>query len=302
MFSALMFFFGAPSADHEPWHREGVLHQREGLPIVPLRIVEKRVVILREGCEGRGDCDLKEIVFFEEHDEFPVIPRIEDDFLGRRTIFMAGIETENVAALKNYVFVQFIRGCMWRSWKEPDGSIATDFLISRTHIGRRTHFVSNDWVVDSVDDDPVSTSDGTGDRHFFLQWSEKRPKWIPRGQQKLFGDEIPTIPFGFVTDSPEPVATFLPKKLAERALPGVLESATNMSLEFRTCVYRMGDVPAKIDGMRGFGVPIACHDWRASHVYDHHRGEFTSPAGVNGQCGKPLSDYERRNEERKFFR
>ncbi len=304
VFSVLIFFSGGLSAHHESWHREGVTHQRNGLLVTPLRIVEKRIVIPREGCKERGDCDLKEIVFFEEDDELPANPSDPDDFLGRTTLFMAGIETETVEALTNYVFVQLIRGCMWTSQKNPDGSITNRFNINRRHLGNRTHFVFREWVVDSIHHEPAFSEDGESpDRHFLLQWSDPRPKWIPRGTQNIWerggeDERTPTIPFGFVTDSPEPLAKYLPMNLAQRVFPDILESATNRSLEFRMCLHRTKDVPATTDGTtKGFGAPIACYEWRSSHVYDHVRGVFTSPTGIHGECRRPLNDEERRKEE-----
>ncbi len=299
VFLAFVFLSAGSIAHHESWHREGVVHERYGLKIVPLRIIEKRLVIPRMYCSERGDCDLKEVVFFVEDDEFPLDASIPGDFLGRSTMFMAGIETESVAALKNYVFVQFIRGCMWNSTKNPDGSVTTRFGIARDHLGNRTHFVHRDWTVDSMDQEPVYSADGeNGDRHFFLQWSDQRPKWIPDRQGKLFGEEAPTVPFGFVTDFPSPLATFRPADPNTKDFRGAPGEAVNRSLEFRMCLYRTADAPLITDGStKGFGTPIVCYDWKSSYVFDHELGIFTSPQGIHGECARPLSREEQNNEE-----
>lgn len=305
--AALSLFSGGVSANHESWHKEGLTHRREGLLVTPLSIIEKRIVIPRKGCKARGDCDLKEIVFFEEDDDLPIDPRVPGDFPARSTFFMAGIETETVDALTNYVFVQFVRGCIWTSIKNPDGSMTTRFNVNRDHLGKRTHYVHRDWVVDSMDREPVYSAYGEGgDRHYFLQWSDPRPRWIPRGTQNLWkrgahhenGEHTPTVPFGFVTDSPEPIATFHSANLDEQVLAGAPGKALNRSLQFKMCLYRTSDVPLITDGTtKGFGVPIACHEWRSSHVFDHDRGVFTSPSGIHGQCSRPFSDEEKSIEE-----
>ena len=281
------------------WHRVGLEHERYGLKVVPLSIVEKRFVIPREGCAARGDCDLKEVIFFVEDDEFPIDPSIPGDFLGRSTMFMAGIETESVAALRNYVFVQFIRGCMWNSTRNPDGTVTTRFSIARDHLGERTHFVHRDWTVDSMDREPAYSADGeSGDRHFLLQWSDPRPKWIPDKQEKLFGEEKPTVPFGFVTDFPSPLAAFRASDPNAKDFRGIPGEALNRSLELRMCLYRTADAPSTTDGStKGFGTPIVCYDWKSSHVFDHERGIFASPQGVHKECSRPLSKEEQSNEE-----
>jgi len=273
-----------------------------GLLTTPLSISEQKISFPRDGCEARDDCDLKEIVFYREDNEFPIDPSIQEDSLARGTWFMAGIETTTVAALKKYAFVQFIRGCMWNSMKKPDGPVSTWFAISRKHLGERTHFVHRDWVVDSEDLEPVSTADGeNGDRHYFLQWTDPRLQWIPMQQQKLFGEETPTIPFGFVVDALEPLAMFWPNDSLNGKPDMFSGKAINRSLEFQKCLYRTNDVPKITDGStRGFGEPIACGSWRSSHVYDYDRGMFTSPPGIAEECKRPFSDEEKSNEE--FFR
>jgi hypothetical protein len=267
--------------------------------VIPLYTSEKRIQIPREGCVERNDCDLKEIIFFVEDYEFPIDPSVDENVLMRGTKFMAGIETTNVAALQNYVFVQFIRGCMWNSQQEADGSITTSFSIARTYLGKRTHFVHREWTVDSVDLDPAySTEEENADRHFAWEWSDPRPTWIPSRQQKLFGEETPTVPFGFVMDSPEPLATFRPANPSEPAVSTLLGRATNRSLEFRMCVYRASDVPVVTDGTpSGLGEPIACYNWRSTHVYDYDRGAFVSPEGIHAECSRPFNETEEHIEE-----
>lgn len=293
---------GRALAHHASWHAVGVTHERYGLPVVPLRIVEKRIVIPREGCAERDDCDLKEVVFFEEDDELPPDPRLPGDFLARSTAFLAGIETTSVAALERYVFVQFIRGCMWSSVKHPDGSMTTRFNVVREHLGRRTHFVHREWTVDSMDREPVYSAEGeSGSRHFYLQWLPSRPAWVPDRQGKLFGEETPTVPFGFVTDFPTPLATFRSLDPNTKIGPNISGVAVNRSLELRMCLYRSADVPRTTDGgTRGFGTPIVCHTWRSAHVFDHERGVFTSPEGIHGECARPLNTEEEGIED--YFR
>jgi hypothetical protein len=269
----LIFSAGAVCAHENP-----MLNIRQGARGLMSEYIFNNV---QPRCAPNNTCDLEKIIFRKRNFE----STIEED--GLRIVgteMFIGMVARDIPTLKKYYFVQFTRGCMWDSYLNDDGSILTEFGVLRNFQGlQRIQHVIPRWAVDSVDTDPVYGSGGEGSsRHYFLQTTDSIPEDIPLSQGKLMGEEDPTIPFAYITDSPGPATYYQPLKWAK-----------NMSLEYRVCLFRAGDVP--VDGV-GLDVQnaIACFEWESKNVFDHTTLKFATGGEIHKECRRPFNAGEKR--------
>ncbi len=237
-------------------------------------------------CAKNGTCDLKRVFLRTEDYDIPTNPAIPNDITIRSTNMLAGFVTDEIDSLTHYSFVQFARGCMWQSYADEKGEVETEFGVVRDFQGiSRIQHILPEWTVDTNDTDPVYSSGGEPDgRHYFLQWADPIPKWIPDRQGKLFGEERPTIPFAYVTDAPGP-ATYSPAFL----------NAVNMSLEFRMCLFKTTDVPFIVNGLDvNTKKAVVCFDWESKFVFDHKELVFKNPKSIHAECKRKFTERERR--------
>lgn len=261
----------------------GVVGQKTGIS----RLLSTREFTFenpRSTCIENDTCDLEKIIFRMEDFINPLDPLVEDDVVIQGTRLFAGLATSDIPALTRYVFVQFTRGCMWHSYQNDNNEIETVFGVVRDLLDmRRIAHVIPDWVVDTNDADPVyaTAPDLTG-RHHLLQHTETIPSWIPDRRKKLFGEERPVIPFGYVTDMPGP-AYYSPNS----------KNAVNMSLEFRMCIFKTTDVPLVTNGTDlDLKKAITCFDWDSKFVFDHSALQFKREKNINAECARPFNAHE----------
>lgn len=174
---------------------------------------------------------------------------------------------------------------MWNSYLNDDGVLSTEFGVLRNFLGTaRIQHIFPRWVVDSDDTDPAYGADSaSGNRHYFLQSAKSVPTWMPDRQGKLYGEAKPTIPFLYVTDAPGP-AYYSPKH----------KTAVNMSLEFKTCVFKTADVPLRTNGVDVDLVKaIVCFQWDSKFVFDHTALVFYSPKNIDSECARPFTAREK---------
>ena len=82
-----------------------------------------------EQCIQNDTCNLKEVIFRKENYVIPASPDIENDQTIYSTKMFAGYRTRSVEDLRDYIFVQFTRGCMWYSYLSPDQKVNTEFGV-----------------------------------------------------------------------------------------------------------------------------------------------------------------------------
>jgi hypothetical protein len=264
------------------------------LGVTGAQAVESRIVLDKKEqsftpdsktCAEKNICDLKSVVFRVEQMRSPAKDHDDIDIYG--TDFYASYETTSIEMLQKYAFVQFIRGCVYRSHVGLGGNVETNFSVVRWYMGDgRYPFRHLDWSLDSFDDDPVYSSESSQieGRHYFSEWLDRSTHWKPGFVGNFYGEEKPTFPKLYVSDN-APIAYIY------------AEVAQNVSFEFRMCLYKTADVPRKARSDEiDFAVPIVCRDWESSNVYDHAQKTFAHPKGVVGVCQRPFTpDEERRN-------
>ena len=253
--------------------------------LTPISTGEQIYTNPRDTCAQLQTCDLETIIFRKMEYVIALEQNPEsDDSLIYGTKMFSGYVTERASDLPKYLFVQLTRGCMWYSYVDDAGVLRTEFGIVRGFLNRsRAQHHFPDWVIDSTDDDPAYSSDTeTHNRHYYLQLSKEIPQWIPDRSGALYGEERAQIPFGYITDAPGP-ATYTPAS----------GQATNMSLEYKTCLLKTSDVPIRVAGTAlNVDNAVACFPWEAKRVYDHKRGEFTTHRGIHQECMRPFTPRE----------
>lgn len=265
-------------ASHDEWKGERRSPQGDA-SLVSLSKEEKVFDNLSPDCKKNDTCELKRVIFRKEEYLTPPADAMDIEIHGTRMLI--GYKTTNVSSLLDYVVVQFTCGCMWYSHESADlndKKNVTEFGIVRYQLGEKKQHVFTDFAVDSVDDDPAYGS-GENSRHYYVQWAKSVPEWIPDRKGKLVGEEAPAFPFGYVTDMPGPA--FYSQRLSY---------ATNMSLEYKTCVFKTTDVPLKTNGSDiSTEKAIVCFDWESKFAFNHTTQRFEHHKGIHPECKRPFS-------------
>jgi hypothetical protein len=226
---------------------------------------ETRQDFLNSDCRSTDTCDLKRFtlttsvyeVWFSDDPNHPTY--------GNGVIME--YETASVDALEKYAIVQFKKGCVFYSSKDRQGKIERNVNDAVPSFGENIPFCFPRWVIDSQDTDPAYNSDPEYGRFYLLRWNQ--PGSYDERTQNYYGIEKPKIPVAYMADYPA----------------GAFVTATgvrNVALEYKTCVFKAGDVPAETrrEDMH-FAKPITCFEWQNVYVYDFAEGRFqTQLAGV----------------------
>lgn len=188
-----------------------------------------------------------------------------------------GLQTYSVGGYGSFGVVQFIRGCKWRStW---DGKqVVKDASISRHHMGQIITFKHVGFEIDSDSLDPLYHS-YLGHRFALWRWNEKPSNDNPETAYFVYHRE-PSHGTVFLTDLPG--TSFFSAELIEGK-----QWAQNSSLEFKTCLFRLADLPLQTDP-QGSNIDQAkalkCFSWDDKWVYDFQKGLMTSPAEIDSFC------------------
>lgn len=228
-------------------------------------------------CQKNNSCGLKNLIFNRE--DFALI---RNGLINYATRMFMEYETDSIQNLTNYGIVQFIRGCIFNSRIE-NGAVFRWNHWGKPHFGDAIPFHFIDWIIDSQDKDPLYPSSFWEDRetlqerHYYYKWN---PKGFHDGRgQKLFGEEKPPYPRLYVSDIPS--AAFLWDEK--------FDEAQNISLEFKTCIYKTTDVPRTVspDNLN-FAEPIHCFRWASSFIYNHELERFETKKEIDPFCREPL--------------
>src|SRR3989344_8111316 len=129
-----------------------------------LRRFQDPQVFVNKDCEKSDSCYLK---------SFSLTPYYYQVWVGDQPSYGSGAlveyETSNVKDLENYVFVSFVRGCLFNSIKAEDGSVAKSYGFAIRHFGKAKTYCFPEWTVVSGDNDPAYKSENG--RHYLYRWN-----------------------------------------------------------------------------------------------------------------------------------
>lgn len=196
-------------------------------------------------------------------------------------------KTDRAELLENYTMVSFIKGCMYKSKRNPDATIENMHMFARDLLGKLALYLHRDWQVDSMDVDPmyknefaeVLAQNPSASRHGRWEWTVD-PLSFDQNASTDFRKKKP--PTGRLFTSDRPGTAFRMN----------LEESKNVSLKVRACLYPTGQVPNKISfaNETDFGQPLMCHEWSHSKIFNHSTAKFETQPDVTPVCeGEPLS-------------
>lgn len=253
-----------------------------------LEILDRKVEEFVPACAKDNTCSLKKIEYRAE--KYRIF--VAGSYM-YSTHMKAAYETEHLNNLTEYIFVQFVRGCLYQVF-ELKGKRRVSFQYVRDHFEETVRFCHPEWTIDSIDRDPAYQTwkptwrPGVSrdlQAEWDLQGRHHHYKWDDARGTHKFGVEYPEVPKLFVED--HPTSAFY----SDEYFP----SANNTSLEFKTCLYRAEDVPGFLVAAPGnleevgLPPPIHCFEWRSSSVYNWKTKKFEHPRGIVPACfQKPL--------------
>lgn len=208
-------------------------------------------------CEKNSTCSLKRVTYLVE--DYKIKFAKNDYSYGTR--LFAKYETDSVATLEDYAFVQLIKGCVFTS-RIVDGELVRGYEYVMRLFGGQELFKFDDWIIDSDITDPVYSATAHGkSRHDLCKWNKVSGS-LAYETEKRYSDGPPPSPELYITDHPS--TAFLSNG-----------TPTNVLMRFKLCIYKTSDVPlsATPDDIN-FAVPIHCYEWESSFIYDHEQGKF----------------------------
>jgi hypothetical protein len=234
---------------------------------------QKNFTFKNSDCEKTNSCDLDNISF--ERVNYRVDFSSGEYNFGSRII--SKYKTKKAEDLKNYVFVQYIKGCQFHSRMEAGESGALELKKNRSiqiiSFGEYIPYLFHDWTIDSMDLDPVYNSDAAqADRHYFYRWNTvtgstdySTEYYMGETDQKPKDNEL------YVIDRPGTAFNQY--------------EATNISLQFKMCLYKTAQIPLTATKDQGiYENPIYCYDWNSSFIYDFKTQKFNSPTELDPFC------------------
>lgn len=233
------------------------------------KTVQRDQLFKNTNCQTHKDCQLSEFRLYVEDAKV-----VSSSFgTNHSTSAFISYKTNHSSQLDQFAIVQFIRGCQFDS--NADGTIL--YRYSREFFGEIVPFVHRDWVIDSVDIDPMYNSDDRPGmpRHALYRWNEVDGSFEKNTENFFYAAE-PLNPLLYVKDRPG--SAFYTEEDGD---------AKNISLEFKSCIFRTEDVPliSTPTGMN-WQKAIHCFDWYSSYLYNHQTHQFTSQQQVSPVCLK----------------
>lgn len=227
----------------------------------------ERFTFENKDCVKNDSCDLKAVRYLIED------YRIElyGGLFNFGTRLFTEYETESIEFLEKYVFVSFVKGCAFTS-ELTDGEVNTS-IAHGSGGPNSTEVWYPDWTIDSFDSDPAYNSYPGVSRNHTYRWNSQESSFDPKSEN-YYGIIRPTVPKLYVSDRPG------------TAFTGANGKAKNLSLVFKMCLYKSGDVPVDIANKDSLGEPIHCYQWASSWIYDHSLNRYTNPYGISDACQK----------------
>lgn len=256
-----------------------------------VKSIIKEETFKNKNCLSTDSCDLKtfHLKVYKEQES-------SNSFAEKSNSYMEGYyQTANNTVLEKYAVVQFIKGCNYKTGLR-DGEIAYQGFALREFFGEpNTLFKHKDWVIDSIDYDPIYASVYTeNSRHGYYKTLFDESKSVIFDHRKHYEyylfKPVPKKPRLYFSDMPmggELTKVIIPKAGKDKGRR--VRSYINTSLFFKTCIYKTKDVA--INGGKNAvdsKDAIHCFDWQSTHILNKKTKKFESVKKVDPVCLKEL--------------
>ncbi|MGI4993543.1 hypothetical protein ACRXCV_12975 [Halobacteriovorax sp. GFR7] len=218
-------------------------------------------------CKKNDSCTLKN--FHLQVTDY-IVSRGKEKSYGTKAII--SYQTDQVKHLEDYAVVQFIRGCVYNEMIDKNGKITKYSGTSRQFFGSVEKFNHPNWVIDSIDKDPIYNSSAvTSSRHDYYRWNTNPNSYGENGEDYLIR-KYPTFPKVYVSDLPS--TSFYSHG-----------SAKSTNLEFNVCIYKTSDIPRETtpDDL-DFAKPIHCMKWKTSNVFNFKTMKYEKNVPIEKSC------------------
>lgn len=192
---------------------------------------------------------------------------------------VAELETTSKADLKDYAFVQYLRGCHFM--KSAQGVR----MGVRDYLGRSgQEFRHRTWEIDSgLDADPIYSS------YADAGLDELRGREVPRNASYYTANPNAATSYDWWSGLPAKVS--IPKLYVTDAPTysslsnGAGAVALVTSLEFKLCLHRVSDIPRRIEDPRAsIPRPIFCYDWSSNYQLNSAQTALEEKSGIAPEC------------------
>lgn len=233
------------------------------------RKVVKNKTLVNKDCEATDSCTLKSLSL--KVSDYIVTRQSEKSYGSNAYI---AYETEDVKHLEDYAIVQFIKGCAYNEKLNEDGTTEVHTGVSRKFFGSYSKFIHKEWVIDSIDKDPIYNSSEVSDsRHEYYRWNENPNSYSDNGEHYVLR-RYPTHPKLYVSDLPS--TSFYSDSVAK-----------NTNLIFKTCVYKTKDIPRELNPTDiNFADPLLCMNWESKNVYNFKTKKYEKNRSVEETCNE----------------
>lgn len=307
MILAVLFFIGSfASAQNFETQVETAIRAtaalaKEAKAKTPPREVKNGVIprLQRKEFPASAQCGLKAFSLID----YEIRESVKNGEASRMTEMGAVIETTDPSCLRDYGIVQFIRGCVYHTRYSLATGEETEkvFDVARHLRGPRVVFSHPGYEVDQTELDPL-----------YVSYPEETDRlallYVPNGKMRLRSDAASLLADRkyfddpsertFLKDISTPTAVAFVGDLPDNGQSVIDESggtlsAVNSSLDFRTCVYRLKDVPTTGDPAGegtapDQGGPIQCFGWMSRYTFDPTTKDFVTDKfhGVDPFCAQ----------------
>lgn len=219
-----------------------------------------------------GNCDLKGMkLFIQKNND----NRLAGNFMS------AEIETTRPEALKNYVFVQYIQGCLYETDSKGNATIGTREFFRKAS----QPFHHKEMEVDSGPDlDPVYNSNQ------FAGYDELRGFDVPRNSDYVTKNPLTEEGYGGWSGKIKNLkgnkiyASDYPTMSGFDLTEDMKVIARNASLKFKICLHHVNDVPKVGTSTTVAANPITCMDWSSNYEYNFKTRKINEKAEISPVC------------------
>lgn len=247
----------------------------------------KEVSFQNKDCLKTDSCDLKSFYMKISEDK----GSNSQELLSSATFMEGFYETSSISMLEEYAVVQFIKGCNYKTGLR-DNEVHYQSLMLREFFGKKNQkFNHYDWVVDSIDYDPIyKSSYENSSRHgsYKVLFDETKSIIFDHTKYSEFYFYNPPMNKPRLYFSDMPTGGSLSKVIVPSAgndQGKAIQSYINSSLIFKTCIYKTKDVDIDA-GPNGVDLnkAIHCFEWSSSHQINDSKTAFVSKDTIDPVC------------------
>jgi hypothetical protein len=185
---------------------------------------------------------------------------------------VAKIATKKSEYLKEYGIVQFIRGCLFTTTKNNDGTINYSYDSTRYFFGDIVPMIHPEWVIDSADTDPLYWSSDKNRRLANYRLDDPMLHQEPKNR-KYYDTHFTNQKAFFIRDMPTGATEFD-------------DGHQNSSMQFKTCLYKLSDVPLTIapSGEAIVGKELKCFEWQNNFIFNYEKNKYQMAKDIHPAC------------------